>query len=202
MLQIYHAPMTRSLRVIWLCEELEVPYEVIPVDFSPEYRSTPEWRALNPTGKVPVMIDNGITMFESGAMVQHILNCYGNGRLEPKPRTEAHAHFLQWCWFGESTLARPVGEIVNHKREFPDEQAIPAIVTEMADRVEVSLHAVAGATADSTWLIGEHFTAADVMVGYSLHLANLVTPDRMPATLAPYWQRLQARKGYQKTIAV
>lgn len=202
MLQIYHAPMTRSLRVIWLCEELALPYEIIPVDFSPEYRATAEWRALNPTGKVPVMVDNGITMFESGAMVQHILNCYGNGRLEPEPRTEAHAHFLQWCWFGESTLARPLGEIVNHKREFPNEQEIPAILAEMADRVEVSLQAVAGATADSQWLIGDTFTAADVMVGYSLHLAHLLTPDRLPAELMPYWQRLQARQGYQKTIAV
>lgn len=201
MLQIYHAPMTRSLRVIWLCEELGLPYKIIPVDFSPEYRATPEWRALNPTGKVPVMIDNGITMFESGAMVQHILNCYADGRLEPIPKSEAHAHFLQWCWFGESTLARPLGEIVNHRREFPKDQAVPQILEEMADRVEVSLQAVAAATAHSQWLIGDTFTAADVMVGYSLHLASLLTPERMPADLAPYWQRLQTRAGYQKTIS-
>lgn len=202
MLQIYHAPMTRSLRVIWLCEELDLPYEVIPIDFSPEYRATAEWRALNPTGKVPVMIDNGITMFESGAMVQHLLNCYGEGRLEPQLRTEDHAHFLQWCWFGESTLARPLGEIVNHRREFPKDQTIPAVLTEMADRVEVSLHAVAQTTQKTNWLIGDTFTAADIMVGYSLHLASILTPDRMPATLESYWQRLQDRPSYQKTIAV
>ncbi len=202
MLQIYHAPMTRSLRVIWLCEELALPYEAVAVDFSPEYRATPQWRALSPTGKVPVMVDNGITMFESGAMVQHLLNCYGQGRLEPTPCTEAHAHFLQWCWFGESTLARPLGEIVNHKREFPGNANISAVLTEMADRVEVSLHAVAGATQKSKWLIGDTFNAADIMVGYSLHLAHLLTPDRMPAALMPYWQRLQALPSYQKTLTI
>ena len=69
MYQIYHAPNTRGIRAIWLCEELNVPYEVIHIDFSPAYRATPEWRALNPVGKVPVLVDGDLTMFESGAIV-------------------------------------------------------------------------------------------------------------------------------------
>ena len=74
MLKIYHVPGTRSVRVIWLAEELGLSYEVIPVDFSAEYRSSSEWRALNPVGKVPVMIDGDLTLFESGAMVQVVLD--------------------------------------------------------------------------------------------------------------------------------
>ena len=64
MLKIYHAPATRAFRVIWVCEELHIPYEIVPVDFSPAYRATPEWRAMNPVGKVPVMTDGALKMFD------------------------------------------------------------------------------------------------------------------------------------------
>jgi len=75
---IYHVPRTRSARIIWLCEELGLDYEVVPVDFSPEYRRSAEWRRLNPIGKVPALTDldaggNRFTMIESGAMVHYIL---------------------------------------------------------------------------------------------------------------------------------
>ena len=73
MIQIYHVPATRGVRPIWLCEELGLSYEIFPVDFSPEYRASAEWRAMNPVGKVPVMIDtdaNDLKIYESGAMVQ------------------------------------------------------------------------------------------------------------------------------------
>lgn len=202
MLKIYHVPLTRSFRVLWLCEELGVPYEAIPVDFSPEYRATPEWRALNPVGKVPVMIDGDLVMFESGAMVQHVVNAHGGGRLEPEIGSSAHALYLQWSWFGESTFARPLGEIVNHKREFPGDQTLPAILEEMADRASVSLAAVAQETANKPYLLGEEFTAADIMVGYSIRLVDRLIPERMTPEIAPYWQRLQSRDAYQRALAV
>lgn len=201
MLKIYHAPNTRSLRVIWLCEELELPYEVVPVDFSAEYRASPQWRALHPAGKVPVLTDGALTMFESGAMVQYVLDRYGEGRLQPAAGTVEHAIYLQWSWFAESTLARPLGEIVNHGREFPGEARIPAVVAEMQNRATLCLQAVAQATQGQSYLLGESFSAADVMMGYSLMLAQLLIPDRMPEPLLPYWQLLQARPAYQRAFA-
>ena len=201
-IRVHHVPLTRSFRVLWLCEELDLAYEVIPTDFSPEYRATPEWRALNPVGKVPVMYDGDIIMFESGAMVQHLLNRYADGRLEPKPGTAQHALYLQWSWFGESTFARPLGEIVNHKREFPNDKNIPAVLKEMADRARVSLDAVAQATTHQRHLLGEQFTAADIMVGYALRLCSIVTPQHMTAEIKPYWERLQARPAYQRALAI
>ena len=202
MLKIYHVPMTRSFRVLWLCEELGLPYEAIATDFSPAYRATPEWRALNPVGKVPVMIDGDLVMFESGAMVQHILNRYGDGRLAPKSSTNEHALYLQWSWFGEATFARPLGEIVNHKREFAGENTIPAVLEEMADRAAVSLSAVAHATRNSDYLLGDEFTAADIMVGYAVRLVDALIPNRMTDEIQPYWQRLQARPAYQRALKI
>ena len=77
MLTIYHAVSTRSLRVIWTCEELKVPYQVETIPFTAEYRASQEWRKMNPVGKVPVLKDDDFIMFESGAMVQYILDRHG-----------------------------------------------------------------------------------------------------------------------------
>ena len=122
MLTIYHAVGTRSLRVIWTCEELKIHYQVETIPFTAEYRASQEWRKMNPVGKVPVLKDDDFIMFESGAMVQYILDRHGNSQLQPKPGTPEHGLYLQWCWFAESTFARPIGEIVNHRRVFEEHQ--------------------------------------------------------------------------------
>ncbi|MDH3643797.1 MAG: glutathione S-transferase family protein [Gammaproteobacteria bacterium] len=203
MIKIYHVPRTRSVRVIWLCEELGVPYELIPVDFSAEYRASAEWRKLNPVGKVPVMIDTApasgpVTMFESGAMVEYVLDHYGDGRLRPAPRTAEHAMYLQWTWFAEATFARPLGEIVNHRREFPGDAEIPAVVEEMKNRARLCLDALEQALVDREYLLGADFSAADVMMGYTLLICEMfrLLGDDHPR-VSDYFARLSARPGYQ-----
>lgn len=197
MIKIYHVPGTRSIRVIWLCEELGVSYEVVPISFDASFRNSPEWRGKNPVGKVPAMEDGDLTMFESGAMVQYILDRHGDGRLQPRPGTEEHAIYLQWSWFAEATFARPLGEMVNHRREFDPEK--PEIISEMQARVRLCVEAVDGAIKDQEYLAGD-FTAADVMMGYSLMLSKRLAPwDNLPNAEA-YWHRLQAREGYQIAV--
>lgn len=197
MLQIYHVPTTRGTRVIWLCEELEIPYQVTQIDFSASYRASPEWRALHPVGKVPVMTDGDITIFESGAMMDYIHSRYGNNRLRPADDDPDYAYYLQWHWFAEATLARPLGEIVNHGREFPDEKRIPEVVEEMANRAAACLNCVADHMQGRTYLVGERFSAADISMGYSLMLGEMLIPARFPDGLADYWQQLKARPAYQ-----
>ncbi|MEQ8992767.1 MAG: glutathione S-transferase N-terminal domain-containing protein [Pseudomonadales bacterium] len=97
MIKIFHAPGTRSIRPIWLCYELGLDVEIITIDFSQSYRNAPEWRAISPAGKVPVLTDGALTMFESGAITSYILDRYGNSRLRPKRGT------------GESSLFHQVG---------------------------------------------------------------------------------------------
>lgn len=185
------------MRIIWLCEEMGLDYKIKKIDFSQEYRATPEWRAMNPVGKVPVLVDGDTVMFESGAMVEYLLARYGDGHLAPATSSPDYAHYLQWLWFGEATLSRPLGEIVNHRREFPGDAEIPAMIEEMKDRTEVCLAALAAHTKDKAYLLGDHFSAADIMVGYALMLVELLAPERMPTGLAPYWERLQARPAFQ-----
>ncbi len=205
MIQIYHVPATRGVRPIWLCEELGLSYEILPVDFSPEYRASAEWRAMNPVGKVPVMIDtdaNDLKIYESGAMVQYILDRYGEGRLQPTPGTAEHAIYLQWSWFAEATFARPLGEIVNHFREFPGDKTKEDVVEEMRDRARLSLDAIIPEIANKDYILGEHFSAADIMLGYTIMLCEKYLKETLPERIQPYWERLEARPAYRAAMGL
>ena len=200
MLRIHHVPATRGFRLIWLCEELDLPYEIVRVDFSRRYRSSAEWRAMNPVGKVPVMTAGDLTMFESGAMVQHVLDRHGRGRLEPARGSREHALYLQWSWFAEATFTRPLGEIVNHRREFGD-RAIPEVVEEMKVRARLCADALDREMRGKDYLAGG-FTAADIMMGYALRsYLRLLADESLPENAAAYWDRLTARDGYRAAIA-
>ena len=199
MLTIYHVPHTRSIRAIWLCEELDVPYEIELL--SPEQRKSEAWRAISPTGKVPAMADsdgNGrFTMFESGAMVQYILEKHGDGRLQPPAGTKESALFLQWCWFAEATLARPLGDVVHHTLLKPEAERIPGVVVDGTARARICLDALEALLGDQSYLLGDGFSAADIMMGYSLFLAKRLSilDERYPAVLA-YQDRLEKRPAW------
>ena len=200
-MKIYHAPGTRGIRVIWLCEELGIPIEVENIDFSMQARARPEWREISPLGKVPVLVDEDMTMFESVAMMDYILAKYGNGKFQPEPGTQAHAEYLQWHWFAEATFSRPLGEIVNHGREFPGDKRIDAVVTEMATRAVAAGQLVADHIQDRSYLVNDTFSAADISMGYTIGLLDAFVPNAFPETLKPYWERLLQRPAYQHARA-
>ena len=198
MLKLYHVPGTRSARIIWLCEELGLIYEVETISFKPEYRLSPEWLAKNPVGKVPAMEDGGLTLFESGAMVQYILDRYGNGRLEPSRGTNEHALYMQWSWFAEATFARPLGEIVNHRRNF--DPPLPGAIEEMQGRARLCVTALNSALAGRDYLAGE-FSAADIMTGYSLMLCERLAPWKDEPHVTRYWNALRERPAAIKALS-
>jgi glutathione S-transferase len=197
MLRIYHAPGTRSVRPIWLCFELGLTIEITPVDFSLAYRNTPEWRAISPAGKLPALTDGELTMFESGAMVDYILDRYGEGRLRPPAGTPARALCQQWCWFSEATLLRPLG-LTALQRE-PPEQVVAAALAKAHEAIDV----VDAALAARAYMIGAEFTAADVMMGYALALLEhlkLLDGDAHPHATA-YVARLKTREAFQRALS-
>ena len=195
---IHHSPGTRGFRLIWLCEELGVPLSVQQVDFSAAYRQSAEWLEMNPVGKVPVMTDGDFKLFESGAMLQHVLNRYDvENQLEPSPGTEEHALFLQWCWFAEATFGRVTGELASHRRQF--ETPIEAVLEEMRQRARCCVRALDAALADGRqYLLQCGFSAADVMMGYTiLSFERNVGEEPLPENAALYWQRLKARPAFK-----
>lgn len=198
MIKIYHVPGTRSLRPIWLCYELDLAFEIDTIDFSPEARKSTEWRAISPTGKVPALTDGDLTMFESGAMIDYILERYGDGRLRPAPGTAESAVHQQWCWFSESTLIRPLGiNLLLRKKE----ESGNAIAAEGEQKTRECLEVVDQAVSDRDFLLGADFTAADIMMGFTLQLlAKLKLLDAQYPHAQSYLDRLMARDAFKRTM--
>ena len=195
MLELYHVPGTRSVRPLWLCFELELPVKITHLDAVD--RQSPKWRQISPTGKVPALRDEGFTLFESGAIVDYLLERYGNGRLQPPPGSTDHARYRQWCWFAEATLSRPLG--LNRLLR-ANNQSIEDLVAEAKLKARTCLSAIEGALVDKDYLVGSSFTAADIMTGYSLHLLEASLDADFPRTTA-YLQRLLARNAFARALA-
>ena len=202
-MKVYHVKGTRSIRIIWLCAELDLQLEVETIPrFDAEFKASPEWRAKSPTGKVPVFEDGEMTIFESGAIVQYLLDRYGNGNLVPAVGSSDHPIYLQWFWFAEATFARPLGDIAQNTRIKPPEERIAAVIPDARARALLCLDAVDQCVAKQEYLVSSGFTAADIMMGYTLHLAkNMgVFEDNHPSA-ETYFNRLLTRPAFQSALA-
>lgn len=202
MIKVHHAKRARSSRVIWLLEELGEPYERVTFDFKPENLRSPEYLKLHPLGEVPVVQDGDVTIFESGAILQYLLEKYGKGRLEPRVGTPERAPYLQWFHFGEASLAQIVSTIVRHRFNKPEAERIPAIVTEARERLRPVLAVVERALEGREFIAGSDFTAADVMIAYGLVMARITKelPAELP-NVAGYLERLKERPAYGRAWA-
>jgi glutathione S-transferase len=196
---LYHVPLSRSLRVRWLLEELGLDYRLEQRSFG--QLKTPEHLALHPLGKVPALTDGELVLFESGAILQHLLERYGEGRLEPKPGTPERALFWQWFQYAEATVTPPLGLIVRNTVLLPEAERIPAVAAYGRGLAEQALAPVERALAGRSWLLPE-LSAADMMMGYSVKLASLLrlVGDATP-NLAAYLARCEARPAYQRAAA-
>ena len=108
MLTVHHLNNSRSQRVLWLLEELGVPYEIVRYQRQPDMRAPKELRAIHPLGKSPVITDNGNTIAESGAIAEYIIGTYGNGRLIPPPNTPERLRYTYWLHYAEGSAMPPL----------------------------------------------------------------------------------------------
>ena len=202
MIKLYHAPKTRSVRVLWLLEELGLPYDLVVMPFTQEALKSAEFLRVNPCGALPAIEDGDVTMFESGAILEYLLERYGGGRLAPPVGSPARARYLQWFHFGEASLLPPLGDIAQHAFFRPEAERIPAMVVDGRRRALARLDVLEQALAGSSHLCGEAFTAADIMVGYGVALTRLlgVLADGHPQAAA-YLARLEARPAFRKAFA-
>lgn len=200
MIRLYYAPNTRAVRVRWLLEELGLPYELERVTFKPT--SGQFFIQDTPTGKIPTLVDGEVVMAESGAMVEYVLERYGEGRLMPAAGSPLRAKYLQWLHFAESTAFPPIGIYVWLTVYRQDAAAHPDLVADARARVRTTLQQVEDALVNRNFLLGESFTAADVMMGFTLLAADrlgVLAEDQ--TNLRRYLQRLQARPALQHAVS-
>ena len=202
MIKIFHANGTRSIIIIWLCEELNIDYRVELIPFTLEFRKSKKWRNLNPVGKVPVIKDGNLTIFESGAILQYLQNKFGNNKLQPSKDSEEYGLFLQWCWFSESTFLRPISEIVNHKRVFNKLNQSQQVLDDMSSRAILCLQALNNNLEGKEYIVGNSFTSADIMLGYTLNSLSKHISFEKYQNAFKYWQFLKKREGFIKAFKI
>lgn len=194
-LKLYHVPGTRSVRTLWLCYELELDVVVEVIDFSEAYRASDAWRSISPAGKIPVLVDGGVTVFESGAIVEYILEKYGNGRLKPAAGSPESALCYQWMWFSEATLIRPLGLY----RTLRNDTDAALLVAEAREKFFTALQVVEDALQQKQYLLGDAFSAADIMMGYSIAMVERLLNEDFPHCKA-YLDRLRERTALIKVL--
>ena len=202
MIKLYYVPTTRSIRIAWLCEELGIAYERIDMALSDDELRTPQMLARNPFGKVPAIEDGDVTIFESGAIIEYLLDTYGNGKLRPAPGTRAYYRYLEWV-HGSETLACFSSVVLFTAMRAPEECRSQALTKAAGDRARFGLASVERDFGDGPYICGDEFTAADIMLTWAIHFCamfDLLSADETPK-LAEYFDRMRAREGWKKAAA-
>lgn len=200
-MKIYYAPNTRAVRIVWLCEELGIDYELEPFTLGDPRMRAPEYLAIHPLGRVPVLEDGEIRIFESGAIVEYVLAKYGDGRLVPDTSTPAFADYLQWLHYAEGMLMPPVNTLVVETIILPEDKRNQVNVDRATKLLTRMLGAVDKALAGRDYLAGD-FSGADIMTGHASIVASRLGADISDKpNLATYIDRLQARPALQKAFA-
>src|ERR1700760_3479817 len=167
MLIVHHLGKSQSERIVWLCEELGLPYELKHTARDPVTMLAPaDYKALHPIGSAPVIIDGDLVLAESGAIVEYIIAKHGNGRLALPPSHPNFAPYLYWFHFANGTLQASMGRlmILNRLKLAADN---PILMATRA-RVDRAFDLIEARTREAEYLAGSEFTTADIMMGFPL----------------------------------
>ncbi len=201
MLTVHHLGVSQSERIVWLCEELEIPYRLEVYARDPTTRlAPPAYRALHPLGVAPVITEGPVVMAESGAIVDYILARYGNGRLSVPVDHPEFPDYLYWFHFSNGTLQPGFMRlmIAAMSGQGPDHPLTRGLMARQA----AMLAMLDQRLADHPYLAGEAFTAADVVIAFSLTTMRVFQPFDIrpyPHILA-YLKRLSDRPAYRRAL--
>jgi glutathione S-transferase len=214
MITVHHLNNSRSQRVLWLLEELEVPYEVKRYERDATTMLAPaSLKAVHPLGKSPVITDGEVTLAESGAIIEYLAGKYAGGRLLPPAGTPERLRCTYWLHYAEGSAMPPLlmSLIFNRVRTSPMPFFAKPIARGIADKVmgsfvspQIKLHFdyMEGELAKSTWFAGNEFSAADVQMSFPLEAAAARAGlDAGRPNLTAFLARIHARPAYQRALA-
>jgi glutathione S-transferase len=198
MITVHHLNDSRSQRILWLLEELDLPYEIKSYQRDPQSRlAPPELKSAYPLGKSPVIDDDGRTVHESGAIIDYTIRRHGSGRLQPPPQSPAYDEYVQWLHYAEGSAMLPL--LLHLYVSRLGDAGAPLrsrIESELANHLGYLDSSLGG----KQFLMGAEFTAADVQMSFVAELAQAF------GMLAPYknleaWiQRLHVRPAYRRAL--
>jgi len=210
---VHHLENSRSQRILWLLEELGVPYEVKRYARNPETMlAPPELRAVHPLGKSPVVTDEGLTVAESGAIIEYLVERYGNGRLIPPPGTPERLRYAYWMHYAEGSAMPPLliklvfDRVETAPMPFfvkPFARAIAGQVkrTFIATQIALHLDYMEGEPAKSPWFAGGDLTAADIQMSFPLEAAAARGGlDASRPKLMAFLERVHAMPAYKRAL--
>jgi glutathione S-transferase len=198
MITVHHLNNSRSQHILWLLEELGLPYEVKRYQRDPKTNlAPPELKAINPLGKSPVIEDGALVLIESAAIIDYLIRRHGQGRLQPDPATATYDKYVQWLHFAEGSAMLPL--MLNLYVGRLGEAGAP-----LHPRIESELANYLGylndVLADTPYLVGDELSGADVQMSFIGEIAKAQGKLQAYPNLAAWVQRFQARPAYQKAV--
>ena len=202
MLKLHFAPNSRAGRIVWLLEELGLPYDINKMAFHPKDLKSDEHRARHPLGRVPVLEDDGVSIYESGAIVEYVFAKHTDGGLKPPVDAPEFAPYLQWFHYCEGMVMPPVNTIVVQTVLLPPERQNKEALEQAQRLLTKALQPIDDALHGKDYLIGE-FSGADVMLGHAIFMSNrLGCVSEEMHNIKAYVERIQARPAFQTAITM
>lgn len=199
MLTVHHLNDSRSQRILWLLEELQLEYDIAFYQRDAETNlAPPELEAIHPLGKSPVLTDGDNTVIESGAIIDYVLRRYGAGRLLPETGTPSHEQYLQWLHYAEGSAMLPL-MLRMYTSRLPDggEALQPRINDELDRHLGFMNRALEGVD----WFVDDTFSGADIQLSFVAEIAPLLHPGADLPCLEAFRKRFQGRPAYQAALA-
>jgi glutathione S-transferase len=213
MLTVHHLNNSRSQRILWLLEELQVSYEIVRYERDPNTLLAPvTLRRIHPLGKSPIITDDGLTLAESGAIIEYVLSRYGEGRLMPGRGTPEYFRFLYWLHYAEGSAMPPLflKLIFTRIAQQPAPLFVRPVLRQIARRLQqvladpqIALHADywEGELGKNEWFAGNEFSAADIQMSFPVEVASVRAPfaGKYPK-LEAFLNRTHARPAYKRAL--
>jgi glutathione S-transferase len=198
MIVVHHLNDSRSQRILWLLEELGLPYEIKKYQRNAETRlAPPELKAVHPLGKSPVITDDGRTIIESGAIIDYIIRRHGGGRLQPDPTSPAYDEYVQWLHFAEGSAMLPLLlKLYVSRLGEAGAPLAPRIESEIANHLGYVDRALQG----RDYLLGAELTGADVQLSFVGEIAGSRADRTAYPALDAWVKRFQARPAYRRAL--
>ena len=202
MITVHHLGISQSERIVWLCEELEIPYHLQRYERDPVTRLAPAaFKALHPLGTAPIITDGELVLPESGAIIEYIIGKYGRGRLTVAPESPGYADYVFWFHFANGSMMpnmviKLLVGIIGAKEDSP-------VIQTLVGRSTIAFALIEKRLGEAPYFAGKEFTAADIIMLFPLTTMRSFIPVDLASfpNLHAYLKRIGERPAYQRAMA-